>query len=165
MTTPHETYPDPAVSPEAESLINADGNDDALATRVEALRKVISELSPEVVALQKSQKSVWGWLKGGAGFIAFDVLITLAGLFFGLHLRTLSDDNQQLLAQVQQQQVRLGTSIHETCNLYGLFESFYSDAARNRFPQGPMAYDQGYIQLQHSSDNLQCGLKHVVPGT
>lgn len=165
MTIPDEPYPDPVVSPEAESLVNPPVNDDALATRVEALRQVISELSPEVTALQKSQQSVWGWLKGGAGFIAFDVAITLVGLFFGLHLRTLSADNQALLAQVQQQQARLGASIHETCNLYGLFESFYSDAARSRFPQGPVAYDQGYIQLQHSSDNLQCGLKHVVPGT
>lgn len=165
MTIPDGPYSDPVVSPEAESLASPLVNDDALATRVEALRKVISELSPEVVALQKSQKSVWGWLKGGAGFIAFDVAITLVGLFFGLHLRTLSADNQALLVQVQQQQARLGTSIHETCNLYGLFESFYSDAARNRFPQGPVAYDQGYVQLQRSSDHLQCGLKHVVPGT
>jgi hypothetical protein len=46
-----------------------------------------------------------------------------------------------------------------------LFLNFYSDAARARFPQGAAAYDQGFTQLQKSSDNLQCGLKHVVPGT
>jgi hypothetical protein len=139
--------------------------DDSLAVRVEALRKVISELSPEVTKLQTEQKTVWSWLKSGAGFIAFDVLITIVGLFYGIYLHRIESNNQALLDQTKQQQERLNTSIHETCNLYGMFESFYSDAAKGRFVGGPQQYDNLYIQLQTSADHLQCGLKHVVPGT
>lgn len=157
--------PDPALSPEAETIANIQAADDALSTRVEALRKVIAGISPEVAKLQTDQKTTWNWLKSGAGFIAFDVLITIFGLVFGFHLHTLINQNQSLLQQVQQTQTRLNISIHETCALYGTFEKFYSDAARGRFVGGPTEYDNLYVQLQTSADNLQCGLKHVVPGT
>lgn len=149
--------PDPVVSPTA--------TDAALSERVEALRQVINELTPEVTALQTDQKSAWNWIRSGAGFVAFDVIITVLGIIYGFYLHHVETDNHQLLNQVQAQQARLNTSIHETCNLYGTFIGFYSDAAKSRFAGGPSQYNQLYITLQDSADHLQCGIKHVVPGT
>jgi hypothetical protein len=163
MTTPEGL--DPVIRPDASALERIQTADDTLAQRVESLRKTIAELSPEVTRIQTEQKTVWAWVKSGAGFVLFDVIITIAGIFFGIHLHNVQNTNNDLIATVQHNQARLDASIHETCNLYGLFMSFYSDAAKVRFAGGPIAYDHGYIQLQSSSDRLQCGIKHVVPGT
>ena len=139
--------------------------DDSLSQRIESLRQTLGELTPEVTRLQTEQKSVWGWLKGGAGFVAFDIVITVIGIIFGLSIHHVENDNRVLLDQVRNQQTKVNTNIHETCSLYGTFESFYSEAAKARFVGGPAQYDQLYLQLQQSGDRLQCGLKHVVPGT
>lgn len=168
MTIPGQSsdeVSDPHISEHAASIEQVNYADDTLSDRVESLRQTLALLSPEVTKLQSQQKSVWSWLKGGAGFIAFDVIVTVLGVVMGFNLYSVEHQNDALINQLQAQQTRLNTSIHETCNLYGLFLNFYSDAARTRFPQGAAAYDQGYAQLQKSSDNLQCGLKHVVPGT
>ena len=156
---------DPALSPHAEMLADAQSADAALAERVEALRKTLAGLSPEVTKLQSEQKTVWSWLKGGGVLIAFDLLVTIAGVIFGVYLHRVQNNNEALIEQVQNNQMRLNTSIHETCNLYGTFLNFYSDAAKARFTGGPAQYDQLYLTLQNSSDRLQCGTKHVVPGT
>lgn len=162
---PVELGPDPHISEHAAAVGQTEYSDDTLSNRVESLRQTLAQLSPEVTKLQGQQKTVWSWLKGGAGFIAFDVIVTVLGVVMGFNLYSVEHQNDALINQLQAQQARLNTSIHETCNLYGLFLNFYSDAARTRFPQGAAAYDQGYVQLQKSSDNLQCGIKHVVPGT
>lgn len=163
MTVPVDPTQDPHIAEDSQPPVS--DTDNALATRMESLRQTLAELTPEVTKLQNEQKSTWTWLKGGAGFIAFDILVTALGLILGVNVYRVEHQNDALIAQIQQQQVRLGTSIHETCNLYGLFDSFYSDAAKARFAGGPVKYDQLYAQLQVSSDNLQCGLKHIVPGT
>jgi hypothetical protein len=154
MTTPQ----DPRVGPHVEM-------DNALSARMEDLRQTLAELTPEVTKLQQDQKSTWTWLKGGAGFVLFDIIVTILGIILGINVYNVSHQNDQLIAQLQQQQGRLATSIHETCNLYGTFINFYSDAAKGRFAGGPVQYDQLYVTLQTSADNLQCGIKHVVPGT
>jgi hypothetical protein len=164
VTTP-ESDPLIGVRAEGETVERIQEADDSLSQRIEALRQTLGELTPEVARIQVEQKSVWGWLKGGAGFIAFDIIITIIGIIFGLSIHRVENDNRVLLDQVQNQQDRVNTNIHETCTLYGIFMSFYSDAAKARFAGGPAAYDQGYIKLQGSADRLQCGLKHVVPGT
>lgn len=161
MTMPQ----DPHIAEEAQALAAMSDVDNALATRMESLRKTLAELTPEVTKLQNEQKSTWAWLKSGAGFVAFDIIITVAGIIYGYNLHTVEHQNDAILSQVQAQQVRLATSIHETCNLYGTFINFYSPAAAARFASGPAQYNQLYIVLQHSADNLQCGIKHVVPGT
>jgi hypothetical protein len=156
---------DPALSPHAEMLADAQSADAALAERVEALRKTLSKLPQEITDLKNEQKSVWSWLKGGGVLIAFDLLVTIAGVIFGIYLHRVQNNNEALIEQVQNNQTRLNTSIHETCNLYGTFLGFYSDAAKARFVGGPAQYDQLYLTLQSSSDRLQCGTKHVVPRT
>jgi hypothetical protein len=163
MTTPA----DPHVNPEAVEAppIAVVGPESAIADRMEQLRKTIAELTPEVTKLQQEQKSTWAWLKGGAGFVVFDILVTVAGLILGINVYSVSHQNDALISQLQAQQARLATSIHETCNLYGTFINFYSPAARDRFAGGPVQYDQLYLVLQKSADNLNCGVKHVVPGT
>jgi hypothetical protein len=147
-------------------------SDVALAERVESLRKTLAELAPTIQTLEKKQgateqkqNTVMTWLKGGAGFIAFDIIITILGLIFGLNLAHVNNNNKAVIAQLQAQQATLDSSIHETCRLYGTFMSFYSPAARDRFVGGPGQYDQLYSTLQLSADRLNCGLKHVVPGT
>lgn len=161
ISAEHEQLADPVIHPSAELR----AADDALAQRVEALRKTIADLSPVVSTLQTEQATVWTWLKSGGVLIAFDLLVTIVGVLFGIYLHHVQNSNQTLITQVSANQTRLNVSIHETCNLYGMFESFYSPAARDRFVGGPVLYDKLYIQLQNSSDHLQCGLKHVVPGT
>jgi hypothetical protein len=165
MTVPVDPANDPHINAEAQPPAAMSDVDNALAARMESLRKTLAELTPEVTKLQNDQKSTWAWLKGGAGFIAFDILVTLAGVILGVNVYSVSHQNDQLITQLQQQQIRLGTSIHETCNLYGTFINFYSPASRDRFAGGAAQYNQLYIVLQHSADNLQCGIKHVVPGT
>jgi hypothetical protein len=161
MTTPA----DPHVNPEVIGDTPIVGPESAIANRMEALRKTLAELTPEVTKLQQEQKSTWAWLKGGAGFVVFDILVTVAGLILGVNVYSVSHQNDALITQLQQQQTRLAVSIHETCNLYGTFIGFYSPAAKDRFAGGPAQYDQLYLVLQKSADNLQCGVKHVVPGT
>jgi hypothetical protein len=162
MTTPTN---DPHISQHAATVEKIAAADDSLSVRIEGLRQTLAQLAPEVTKLQSDQKSVWGWLKGGAGFIVFDIIVTVLGIILGFNVYSVSHQNDQLIAQLQQQQTRLGTSIHETCNLYGTFIGFYSPAARERFAGGPAQYDQLYVTLQKSADNLQCGVKHVIPGT
>jgi hypothetical protein len=156
---------DPMVGPQAAAMERIQKADDSLTARIENLRKTLGELTPEVSKLQQDQRTTFSWLKGGAGFIAFDVFVTVAGLLLGFHLHSVTNQNHNLIEQVQQNQARLDTSIHETCHVYGTFIGFYSDAAKSRFAGGPAQYDQLYIQLQQSSDRLNCGIKHVVPGT
>jgi hypothetical protein len=91
--------------------------------------------------------------------------VTVLGVVMGFNLYSVEHQNDALINQIRDQQVRLGVSIHETCNLYGTFLNFYSDAAKARFVGGPAQYDQLYLTLQTSADNLQCGIRHVVPGT
>lgn len=162
---PVEPEPDPHISDHAAVVGQTEYADDTLANRVEGLRQTLAQLSPEVTRLQGQQKTVWSWLKGGAGFIAFDVIVTVLGVVMGFNLYSVEHQNDALINQLQAQQSRLSTSIHETCNLYGTFLNFYSDAAKTRFVGGPAQYDQLYLTLQTSADNLQCGIKHVVPGT
>jgi hypothetical protein len=161
MTTPE----DPMIGDQGQKMERVIQADEALADRIESLRQVIGELTPEVAKIKTEQKSVWGWLKGGGVLIAFDLLVTIAGVIFGIYLHRVQNNNEVLIEQVQNNQTRLNTSIHETCNLYGTFLGFYSDAAKARFVGGPAQYDQLYLTLQSSSDRLQCGTKHVVPGT
>lgn len=160
------TASDPALSPQAETLAGIQSAaDDALAARVEALRKTIATLSPEVTKLQTEQQTVWTWLTRGGVLIAFDLLVTITGVIFGFYLHHVQSANEALIGQVKVNQERLNTSIHETCNLYSTFLGFYSDASKVRFIGGPVQYDKLYVTLQNSSDRLQCGTKHVVPGT
>jgi hypothetical protein len=168
VTTPDSPTglePDPHISEHAAAVGQTEYSDDTLSNRVESLRQTLAQLSPEVTKLQGQQKTVWSWLKGGAGFIAFDVIVTVLGVVMGFNLYSVEHQNDTLINQIRDQQVRLGVSIHETCNLYGTFLNFYSDAAKARFVGGPAQYDQLYLTLQTSADNLQCGIKHVVPGT
>lgn len=158
MTIPE----DPHISSQAEQLSPADV---VLSARMADLQKSLNDLTPEVTKLQTDQRSTWAWLKGGAGFIAFDIVVTILGIILGVNVYNVSHDNDALISQLQEQQVRLNNSIHETCNLYGTFLNFYSDAAKVRFAGGPAQYDQLYTVLQTSSDRLNCGTKHVVPGT
>ncbi len=139
--------------------------DEAITARMADLQKSLNDLTPEVTKLQTDQKTTWTWLKSGAGFIAFDIIVTVLGIILGVNVYNVSHDNDALISQLQEQQVKLNNSIHETCNLYGTFISFYSDAAKSRFAGGPAQYDQLYTVLQTSSDRLNCGTKHVVPGT
>lgn len=163
MTDPTQ---DPHIAEEAQPPVGSLNDvDSALATRMESLRQTLAQLTPEVTKLQNEQKSTWAWLKSGAGFIAFDIIITVLGIIYGYNLHTVEHQNDALLSQLQTQQARLATSIHETCNLYGTFINFYSPAARDRFTGGAAQYNELYIVLQRSADNLQCGIKHVVPGT
>lgn len=170
MTEPESPINDPYTTSAktlqtAEAAAAISAADDALASRIEGLRQTIAQLAPEVTKLQGEQKSTWAWLKGGAGFIVFDIIVTVLGFVLGINVYNISHQKDALIVQLQQQQSRLGVSIHETCNLYGTFISFYSSAARDRFVGGPAQYDLLYVTLQKSADNLQCGIKHVVPGT
>lgn len=156
---------DPHIAPHAEAVQQLAAVDDTLSNRVESLRKTLSELAPEVTKIRGEQNTVWSWLKGGGILIGFDILVTILGVILGFNVYSVQHQNDALIAQLQQQQGRLNVSIHEACNLYGTFESFYSDAAKARFVGGPVQYDILYKQLQASGDRLECNLKHVVPGT
>lgn len=126
-----------AVTPEGVTPPEFDAKVDQLAALLTEIRDV-----------KVDQGRSWKWLKRGGGFIAFDVVVTILGLIAGFAL--------------WDQQDRIDTTIHETCSLYSLVINSYSPAAAARSPLGPAQYDAVYRQLQISSDNLNCHIKHKL---
>lgn len=137
----------------------------ALLASVEALTKQVEKLAPDVTNLKTEGKRSWAWIRGGMGFIAFDVVITIMGIIFGVVVLNIANQSEATAASaalaihdVQLTQTRIESSIHEQCTLYAEFLSFYSAKAKMVSPQGPEAYDQAFRNLLTSADHLQCGL-------
>jgi hypothetical protein len=98
--------------------------------------------------VQTEQKKTWWWLKGGAGFLVFDVIVSIAGaiaIFFG----------SQVIDRVDRQQ-------HNVCTLYGFVINSYNQTSRDKSPLGPTGYDDFYRQLQGAADDTQCNIPHRV---
>lgn len=98
--------------------------------------------------VKDDQKKTWWWLKGGAGFLIFDVAISILGAI-AIYL------GNGVIDQVQAQQ-------HNVCTLYSFVINSYNPAARERSPLGPVQYDNFYRQLQHAADGTQCGIPHKI---
>lgn len=139
--------------------------DAELLAEVQKLTQQVGKLTPAVATLQTKGNKTWSWLKGGIGFIAFDIAVTLIGVIFGaivLHTADQTADiarqNTALIAQVATNQTKLNVTVHEFCGLYGSFIGFYSTKARDAFIGGPAQYDALYKQLLTSSADLQCNI-------
>lgn len=139
--------------------------DAELLAEVQKLTAQVGKLAPEVATLKIRGNKTWSWLKGGIGFIAFDIVVTLAGIVFGVIVLHTADQtaavarqNAVLIAQVTTNQTKLNTTVHEFCGLYGSFIGFYSTKARDAFVGGPTQYDELYKQLLTSSKDLQCNI-------
>lgn len=137
--------------------------DAALLASVEALTQQVGILTPKVGTLQQSDQKSWRWIKGGVGFIAFDVVVTLIGVIFGFTVYHIAHDgndlaqqNHDLIQQVAVNQERLNTTVHEFCGLYSTFIGFYNAKSRANFAAGPEAYDRLYAHLIESSKTLDC---------
>lgn len=101
--------------------------------------------------------------------IVIDVIFTLG---LGVGLKTTWATQGQLTATQQQLKdaiVQLNRVNHSNCFLYGLVIPNYhggNSPQRLSYPGGPVAYDQLFIGMQQTSDHdLNCGIKHSVPGT
>jgi hypothetical protein len=108
----------------------------------------------------------------GEGALVFSIVVALLGLVFGLvvfnradNAAALSKENAAIIAQqrdtikkLTDTQVRLDTTVHEFCGLYGSFTGFYNVKARAVFPQGPDAYDAEFRKLLTSANHLDCGI-------
>jgi hypothetical protein len=61
--------------------------------------------------------------------------------------------------------IRVNNSIHAQCGLYQLLIPSWRGAPPPGNPVSPAQYRDAYIQMQNTADLLDCGIKHVVPGT
>jgi Tfp pilus assembly protein PilN len=145
------TTPDPHVNPQV-----------TLDSRVEELRQVTADVVVGAAEIKNDLKTLKTWL---AGLTAFTALLSLLGLVWFFHARSDDQQDDQAITQLQQQQARMDKDFHEICATDAHLLAFYSDKAKQVYFSGTAAYDQLYTDLQTSADNLQCGIKHVVPGT
>lgn len=136
--------------------------DAELIHRVEALRTAVDRLAPAVGTLEKKQTRTSKWLKSGSLVIAFDLIVTFAGLYFGASLYHVSTQNDDVLKQLQEVTEKNRSYIEDSCNLYGLVLDGYGSAARDRYAAGPQRYDTLISTIQKSADNLNCGIPHKV---
>lgn len=60
---------------------------------------------------------------------------------------------------------RISNSIHAQCSLYELLIPSWRGAPPPGNPVTPTQYRDAYISMQNTADMLNCGIKHVVPGT
>lgn len=108
----------------------------------------LTGLLRELKLLKVDQKKTWWWLKGGAGFLIFDVIVSIAGaiaIFFG----------SQVIDRVDRQQ-------HNVCTLYGFVINSYNQTSREKSPLGPAQYDSFFHQLQTAADGTQCNIPHKI---
>lgn len=104
-----------------------------LADEVSRLRSAADKIAT------RTHRNEWGVRLTAIGLVADIVLSVIALFLFG----------------------RLETSIHEQCTLDALIIPSYSDAAKQRSPLGPLAYDDAFRRIQVSSDHLACGIPHI----
>lgn len=160
VVSPADPHAAPAAPDAATELADA-----ALLAEVQKLTEQVGKLTPQVATLQTKGNKTWSWLKGGIGFIAFDIGITVVGIIFGIivlhtahQTEVTAQQNTALIQRVATNQTKLDTTVHEFCGLYGSFIGFYSTKARDAFIGGPVQYDALYRQLLTSSKDLQCNI-------
>lgn len=71
-------------------------------------------------------------------------------------------------AQLQTVVGQLDHVVHGNCFVLGIALPNYHQGdspQRQSYPGGPAAYDRLYIGMQGWSDELGCGIAHIVPGT
>lgn len=115
----------------------------------------LSVLLKELGEVQSEQKRSWRWIKGGSGFLAFDVIVSILGAIF-IYAGTGVVHDVQAQGRLLQQQV------HETCSLYGFVIGNYNERSKATSAFGPAGYDNFYRQLEASSDRLKCGIPHKI---
>ena len=110
-------------------------------------------LKAEAEARTKDKTTIFTWLKRGGGFIAFDVVVTIAGLVAGFLL-------YGVVGTVQTQQA-------QPCYFYQLIVNNYDPAspARRLYKGGALAFDQAYLGMYTGALDLGCaGIKRpAVP--
>lgn len=122
-----------------------------LAGKMDDLTGLLRELGE----VQENQKRSWRWIKGGSGFLLFDVIVSIFGAIFIYIGNGVVDDVRAQGALIQRE-------IHETCSLYGFVINSYNERSRSQSVLGPDKYDNFYRQLEGSADRLQCGIPHKI---
>jgi hypothetical protein len=170
MTTEHPIHREPAgvaaptanfIAPLGEVVVAAEI--DRLSNEMISLKtEQVKDLEDRVDAMLGVRRYYWG-------LGAFGVIVGVLALVFGLVVFNRADDAQQLsqqnakiIAQLQQTQMRLDTTVHEFCGLYDSFLGFYNPRSKTAFQDGPGAYDLLFKKLLTSSDHLQCNLRSPV---
>lgn len=124
----------------------------ALAVQVAGLREELAaqgELFTRGIAqLDKRKGSRWA-VFGSYGLWLIDIAIIIFVGVTGYNVKTVVD-------RLQHQQTQISVGVKEQCNFLDLFLGLRSDAARERYEQGPAAYDAAYARLQGSYTRLDC---------
>jgi hypothetical protein len=147
--------------------------DDELVTSVNNLRlsltSAVDSWRAEQTKIDKEQKKSWNWIKGSIGFVAFDVVITFIGLYMGINVIRVSNENDALINQLQRQNMAISlvvnqnrVYIQQSCNLYSFVINGYGDIARARFAGGTSAYNNFIIDIQNGADALKCGIPNKL---
>lgn len=146
---------DPQVAPHVEQFVASN----------ERLRKTTAEVATDAKITKDVTDTHDKWFLWTALALAVILVIAVLALLFALNARSAVREHDDLISQLQQQQGMLAADMRENCSLYSSLYRFYNGPAKDHFADGPAAYDGIYVTLQHSADQLDCGLKHVVPGT
>lgn len=100
--------------------------------RITGMLKDIKDLKEDKVALTDKQDRSWKWLKRGGGFLAFDVIISIAGLIGGIFLFT----------SIHQIEVQQTNSCYFTRLVLNNYDA--SSPARLAYKRGPKEYDDAF---------------------
>lgn len=138
--------------------------EDPLSSRAAQLSETVSSLSKSVSGLSLSLEGVEArTTRGERGLrltilgLALDVVLSIVVLIMGGLLYASNADVKETQAKLEAQNEQAITLRHDAlCPLYSLFLGFYSPAAREKFPQGPEAYDHGFDVLRKGARALRC---------
>jgi hypothetical protein len=138
--------------------------EDPLAIRAATLQATVSALTESVDTLIKStDKLETRTSRGERGLrltiigLCVDVLLSVIVLGLGGFLYASNSDVKDTQAQLEAQHQQDTVLRHDAlCPLYSLLIGFYNPASRDKFPQGPDAYDRGFTVLRNGASALNC---------
>jgi hypothetical protein len=147
-------------------------SDERLAASAEHLASQVTDLSAAMATLRRDQEQDQKMLNGFDSLVTklkmlvrFDIGLSAVLFAVGIVLGVFFIHDHGVAKQLETQTQQLTRLTHNNCTLYGLIIPSYREAARQASPLGPAAYDDVYKQIQHSADELSCGIAHKVPGS
>jgi hypothetical protein len=145
-------------------MVSCVSPEDPLAVRAATLQATVTTLAESVGTLTKSLDGLESRTsRGERGLrltivgLCVDVLLSVVVLGLGGFLYASNSDVKNTQAQLEAQHQQDTVLRHDAlCPLYSLLIGFYNPASRDKFPQGPAAYDRGFTVLRNGAAALNC---------
>lgn len=132
------------MSPNEEELRALIAQANALTASVDRLN---SDIGEQVVELGRVDKQNHNMIRVLAAVVIVQLVLgaLVAISLFGVKSNTDRLDRSEIVSRQE-----------ALCPLYELFLESKSPQGRDAYPQGPEAYDQAFMTIQHGYDALQC---------